>query len=157
MISLELWLKPRDARVAAQLPSPHPPTDAERSTAERDLRWLVACGASDPNSRLYALGGHAEILFMICELACVGGMAKWAPLRTARPQTETLRHLYFTHAELVAVREQLAARDALISELQTEAERAARREANAVRLAEEAQQATQRVRDDEGDPRRLHR
>ena len=67
-------------------PPPPQPTDAERSTAERDLRWLVACGASDPNSRLYALGGHDEILFMICELACVGGMAKWAPLRTARPQ-----------------------------------------------------------------------
>ena len=33
-------------------PPPPPPTDAERSTAERDLRWLIACGASDPNSRL---------------------------------------------------------------------------------------------------------
>ena len=57
------------------------PTLAERSVAERDLRWLVACAAFRPTSPFYALGGHGDILFTICEMACIGGMARWAPLR----------------------------------------------------------------------------
>jgi hypothetical protein len=58
-------------------------TRAEHSTAKRDLRVLVACMATRPLSPFYALGGHDDILFMICEMACIGGMAHWAPLRYA--------------------------------------------------------------------------
>ena len=47
----------------------------------RDLRRLIAQGATFRSSRLYALGGHSDILSSICALACVGGMAHWAPQR----------------------------------------------------------------------------
>jgi hypothetical protein len=125
------------------------PTRAEQSVAARDLRWLIARGVATRGSPLYALGGHGDILYSICDMACIGGMARWAPLRTPRPQIETLRQLYYSHAEVVALREQISERDTLIAELQTEAARAAKREEHAVRLASEARAATERVRADE--------
>ena len=89
---------------AAPQPQPQPvPTLTERSTAERDLRWLIARAASSPASPVYSLGGHGDLLLTICEMSCIGGMACWEPLRRARPQTETLRALYFMHAETVAL------------------------------------------------------
>ena len=93
-----------------------------------------------PTSPFFCLGGHGDILFSICEMACIGGIAHWAPLRCARPQTETLCALYFSHAETVLLREQISERDVLIAELSTETERAVRREEQSIcdmRVAEQ--------------------
>jgi hypothetical protein len=83
------------------------------------------------------------------EPALTARFARAPASSTARPQTETLRQLYFSHAEVVALREQLAERDVIIGTLRAEAELAGRREASALQIAEKARQATQRVREEE--------
>ena len=38
----------------------------------RDLRWLIACGTATRFSPLHALAGQDDILYNICDLACIG-------------------------------------------------------------------------------------
>lgn len=129
--------------------SSDPLSTEEERLAVQDLRLLMARGVSCPRSPLHSLLGFSDILLNICDLAVRGGMCIWLPTPRAQPLLETRRHLYVEHAKVVALSEQLSARDTLITELQQEAERARRRELSACKIAEDARAAVQRVRDDE--------
>jgi len=72
-------------------PPPLPPQSNELRTYARDVRWLIACGASSRCSPIHSLFGHSDVLVYICNLACKGGMALWMPCSRAQPQVETLR------------------------------------------------------------------
>ena len=115
----------------------------------RDLRSLIAKGVSTRASPLHSLMGQDDVLFNICDLACIGGMCVWLPTPHGVPLLEARRHLYLEHSKVIVLTQQLGERDAAVSELQQELARAGRREEHAMHLSDEARRTVQRVRDDE--------
>lgn len=135
--------------------APTPPEcEAERfsvSSMEAQIRMLLLKAVCSASSPFFILAGHGNIVSHICKLACGNTNSPvYSTYQRALPQKQTLQALYLSHAEVIALREQLSEKDALIKRLQREMQRAVRREAYIAQLLEEAGRDVEKaVRDGE--------
>jgi hypothetical protein len=151
-----MWLHTCDATsaaIAAPAPPPPPPdSNSDQALTASDLRWLVACGAATACSPLHAIYGRADVLRYVCDIACVGGLARWAPT----PQPPRLRmveqHLCLEHRRSWLLgQHQLDERDLLIDELRTAAVRMECREQHAFEQAAAAVNRARNIQNEESD------
>ena len=144
------WLHATRPTTPAVSAAPAPPTPPDSSTDQAltasDLRWLVARGAATTASPLHAIAGQSDVLRYVCDLACIGGLARWTPT----PQLPRLRMveqlLCLEHRRSWLLGQQLDERDLLVDELQTAAVRSERREHSAFDQATAAIERAHRIR-----------